>query len=390
MTTLPFQRLILLEPLGLLYGSSGRLLSPEALTGRASEHFPPDSPALAGLLASRLAADEIKSLYTAGPFWLHPEQGLMLPAPLTLLQENRDNGTRFSKRRLVWQEADGGSPPSGWRPADKQPPPRKAPSGGWVALNDWHKLGQEVEVAIHDNPWRAVPHLHPRLSEDQRVSAGDNALFLESGIALQPGAALAYLSSHSIAPGVYRFGGEGHLVQLRSQEIPQPLAELLLQPLVPPFALITPGLWGGPKLSRREPIICPRPERGGQPINQVQGGTFPWHRGGKPPGILTEKARPWRHRLGSGKGSASPDGKNQRRLSRGRWAVPAGTCYQLADGHEVPPWADWHESWFPREGFSFKQLGTALALPLALPPPVEASLASAVSGQFHQPPPITS
>ena len=29
---------------------------------------------------------------------------------------------------------------------------------------------------------------------------------------------------------------------------------------------------------------------------------------------------------------------------------------------------DWQESWFPREGFSFKQLGTALALPLPGPP----------------------
>ena len=41
MTAIPFQHLILLEPLGLLYGSSGRMLSPQALTGRAAEHFPP-------------------------------------------------------------------------------------------------------------------------------------------------------------------------------------------------------------------------------------------------------------------------------------------------------------------------------------------------------------
>ena len=36
MNALPFSHLLLLEPLGLLYGSSGRLLSPEALTGRAA------------------------------------------------------------------------------------------------------------------------------------------------------------------------------------------------------------------------------------------------------------------------------------------------------------------------------------------------------------------
>jgi len=33
-------------------------------------------------------------------------------------------------------------------------------------------------------------------------------------------------------------------------------------------------------------------------------------------------------------------------------------------GLELPPWPDWPESWFPKEGFSFKQLGTGLALPL--------------------------
>ncbi|MEB3167303.1 MAG: hypothetical protein VKK97_01070, partial [Synechococcaceae cyanobacterium] len=66
MSTPSFAHLILLEPLGLLYGSSGRLLSPEALTGRASEHFPPDSPALAGLLASQLKRAEVWELTTAG------------------------------------------------------------------------------------------------------------------------------------------------------------------------------------------------------------------------------------------------------------------------------------------------------------------------------------
>jgi hypothetical protein len=54
MNTVPFQFLVLLEPLGLLYGSSGRMLSPQALTGRASEHFPPDSPTIAGLIAKHI------------------------------------------------------------------------------------------------------------------------------------------------------------------------------------------------------------------------------------------------------------------------------------------------------------------------------------------------
>ena len=366
MTAVPthFQHMILLEPLGLLYGASGRLLSPSALTGRASEHFPPDSPALAGLLTSMLDAKEVRSaqgfslLNTAGPFCHDPEQGLMLPAPFTLLQEQEDDGSRFSGRRLVWTEGDGRFIPDGWQPADHDEPPRKAPSGGWVALSDWGKVGKEMEITIYNNPWRAVSHLHPRLKDDERVSAGDGALFLEYGISLKPGACLAYLSSHTIPDGVYRFGGEGHLVQLRSQGIPEQLQHLLKHPLTAPFTLITPGLWGGPRLSRREPIL-----------SRHRGGMFPWHRNGRPPGILTEKARPWRHRLGAGRTDAAPAGiASKRRLSRGRWAVPAGTCYYLA-GEALPPWSQWPEDWFPKEGFSFKQLGTALALPLNLPLP---------------------
>lgn len=354
-TTRFFKHLILLEPLGLLYGASGRLLSPAALTGRASEHFPPDSPALAGLLASSLEPGDVWNLYTAGPFWQHPELGLMLPAPFTLLQKQEDDGSRVSRRRLIWKAGDGELDPSGWRPADGKEPPRKAPSGGWIALKDWPLMGQEAEVRIHENPWRPVSHLHPKLRDDERVSAGDNALFLEYGIALAPEAALAYLSSHKIDDGVYRFGGEGHLVQLRSQVVPDELQKLLQQELTAPFALITPGLWGGPKLSRREPILTDRP-----------GGVFPWHLKGQPPGILTEKARPWRHRLGAGR--PRTDGKPQKpRLSRGRWAVPAGSCYHLA-GEPLPPWAEWDENWFPKEGFSFRQLGTALALPIHAPP----------------------
>lgn len=353
MNSAPFHHLILLEPLGLLYGSSGRLLSPEALTGRASEHFPPDSPACAGLLAAQLTRAELWDLHTAGPFWQHPENGLMVPAPFTLLQEV-EAGRRFSTRRLMWREGD--LSPNGWRPSDGLEPPRKAPSGGWIALSDWPLVGVPGErIPIHANPWRAVPHLHPRLQDEQRVSAGDGALFLEYGIALEPGVALAYLSSHVVSEGVYRFGGEGHLVQLRHAAIPPALGSLLSQPLAAPFALITPGVWGGPKLSIREPIIT----RDGR-------GLYPWHRDGHPPGILTDKPRPWRHRLGAGRaeGRGQP---GRRRLARGRWAVPAGSCYRVG-GDPLDPWSEWKDDWFPKEGFSFKQLGTALALPLHAPP----------------------
>jgi CRISPR-associated protein Cmr3 len=144
-------------------------------------------------------------------------------------------------------------------------------------------------------------------------------------------------------------------VQLRHQPISPELKELLSRPLTAPFALITPGVWGGPKLSLREPIDTTAPH-----------GQFPWHRSGQAPGILTDKPRVWRHRLGAGNRKPE-EAAGQRRLSRGRWAMPAGSCYQLS-GDPLKPWVKWHESWFPREGFSFKQLGTALALPIHTPP----------------------
>ena len=353
MSPIPFKHLILLKPLGLLYGSSGRLLSPECLTGRAAEHFPPDSPALAGLLAAQLDRDSVWNLHTAGPFWFDTDvKELMLPAPLTLLQETDAAGKRLSLRRLSWQEGNG-ILPAGWRPADGRELPRKAPSGGWVALKDWPLMAKDTEVEVHANPWIEVPHLHPRLKDEERVSAGEGALFLEYGIALKSGVSLAYFSSHKVAAGVYRFGGEGHLVQLTLQEVPGNLIDLLKRDLIGAFTLITPGLWGGAKLSIREPIDT-----------TALKGHYPWHRNGQGPGILTDKPQPWRHRLGKGSGEPKPgEPPKRQRFSRGRWAVPAGSCYRVP-GDPLRPWPAWPESWFPKEGFSFKQLGTGLALPL--------------------------
>jgi len=47
-----FTHRILIHPLGLLYGSRGRFLSPENLVGRSGFHFPPDTPTLSGLYAA--------------------------------------------------------------------------------------------------------------------------------------------------------------------------------------------------------------------------------------------------------------------------------------------------------------------------------------------------
>ncbi len=342
-----FQHLISLEPLGLLYGSSGRFLSAENLTGAAGEHFPPDSPAFAGLIASQLPRETTRDLHTAGPFWCRLDEAsldLRLPAPLTLLQRDKDKTSRSVVARLSWHATA-----QAWL-ADEEAG-AKPKQGGWVRLSQWGHW-QDPALCIETDPWEAVPHLHPRLEDDQRVSAQENALFLELGVALEPGVALAYLSSDAIPEGCYRFGGEGHLVQLRCHPIPERLLQLLAMPggfeASRPLALITPGVWGSRKLSMREPL-----DTGRTPA------VHPWRCHQNGPGILTDRPRPWRFRMGSGRG-----GEGSRRLARGRWSLPAGSCYALPDQLTIPPWADWPESWFPREGFSFKQLGTALAVPL--------------------------
>jgi CRISPR-associated protein Cmr3 len=341
----PFRYLITLEPLGLLYGSNGRFLSAENLVGQAGEHFPPDSPAISGLIAGQLSRPEVRELHTAGPFWWQKEE-LYLPAPLNLLQEKELNeGKRTVRARLDWQPGASEAEAGGWSPASDKQAPAKPTKGGWIPLSQWDKQAK-AELQVLANPWKSSPQLHPRLRDDERVSAQNDALFLELAIALEPGVCLAYLSSHELAAGRYRFGGEGHLVELRSLPVPEALLTLLTQPLNGSFALITPGLWGSSRLSQREPLDLSR-----QPASQ------PWHQRGLGPAILTDRPRPWRHRLGAG-----ADG--QERLSRGRWAVPAGSCYHLPAGLELPPWPDWPESWFPKEGFSFKQLGTGLALPI--------------------------
>ena len=73
--------------------------------------------------------------------------------------------------------------------------------------------------------------------------------------------------------------------------------------------------------------------------------------------LMTERAIPFRFRLG-GTGKV-------KRLSRGRYAVPAGTVYQV--NGEIPPWQSWQQEWFPTEGYSYQHWGCGFALPLTPP-----------------------
>jgi CRISPR-associated protein Cmr3 len=326
-----FKYTIAITPLGLLYGSAGRFLSPDHLVGRAGQHFPPDAAAIAGLFmaANQEDLEFRKQLYVTGPFWAKQGQldNFYVPTPHSFLTQNKKIKHRISRQ------------PDGWRTWSDQhqgwiePPDKKFDKNTWITINDWQLVANQGEKDSVTNsveneaPWKTISHLHPELNEDERCTK-EGRLFLESAVQLDPEACLVYLASHPLEDGCYRFGGEGHMVEISCQPLSKEVENLLSQPLGHDFALVTPAVWGSNRLSERYPQA--------------------W---GKSVQLLTRLPVPFRYRLG-------------KKLSRGRYAVPAGTVYHCPE--EKPPWQNWDVSWFPKEGISLQQLGCGLALPLKI------------------------
>ena len=331
-----FRYLIVISPLGLLYGSAGRFLSPENLVGRSGVSFPPSAATLSGLYAaashkSNRALEELQHLQLAGPFWgkCDNPQNFYVPLPLNYLVEDEE-----IKYKLDWEKRS-----QQWQTQSGEPPTGKFDKGNnWVEINQWNKPQRG-----HGNPWQYLPHLHPRLMlEERRVEADQErgSLFLENAVQMNPDTCLVYLANTPIDDGWYRFGGESHLVDLQCVPINESTQKLLQQPVGDYFALITPAVWGSNRLSYREPKIYQNNS---------------WESVWQKQTLLTERAALFRYRLGG-------EGKTKR-LSRGRYAVPAGSVYVLEN--ELPQaWQDWDEAWFPKEAYSFKRWGCGLALPL--------------------------
>jgi CRISPR-associated protein Cmr3 len=174
-------------------------------------------------------------------------------------------------------------------------------------------------------------------------------------VQMDTGTCLVYLSNTELQPGWYRFGGEGHMVDVRCEKICQQIDSRLKQPVGKTFALITHAVWGSNRLSKRSPVFLEKrspafyePEK---PIPETQEQEV-W----KVEALFTERPIPFRYRLG-GTG-------DMKLLSRGRYAVPAGSVYVLEEAIDKP-WQDWDVNWFPQEGPSLKRWGCGLALPLA-------------------------
>jgi CRISPR-associated protein Cmr3 len=357
-----FSHLIIIEPLGLLYGSAGKFLSPENLVGRSGTSFPPSAATVSGLFAAQLEdKEQLKNLQLAGAFWAFNQDihNFYAPTPINcLVKKNR------IEYQLTWYnlpDEDKGK----WLLANGEIAPNdKYQSSTWIAIKDWEKLerGEKPEVKNPNGTvWKSIPHLHPKLKQDERRVDEDSegSLFLENGIQLDPDVCLIYLSNTEIQEGWYRFGGEGHMVNLRCETIQDPFKSLLDRDLGRSFALITPAVWGSNRLSYRAPNL----DENHQPIWGDRKGLWgesnsPLYKPRQISALLTERPRPFRYRLGG-------EGKTKR-LSRGRYAVPAGTVYVLEQPFEenANTWQKWSDDWFPYEAYSFKRWGCGLALPL--------------------------
>ncbi|NJL21525.1 MAG: CRISPR-associated protein Cmr3 [Leptolyngbyaceae cyanobacterium SM1_3_5] len=338
-----FKYLISIEPLGLLYGSAGAFLSPDNLVGRSGENFPPSAATVSGLVAAHYAeqkpnSEEFRSLKLAGPFWAKDKapQNFYVPTPFNFLTAWLDPIPEPGKLRVgkitdfLQFQADYQQ----WQNRQGELPVGKFDRKSWVAIRDWKQLesGNIKSVEVHDKSWEFLPHLHPELQTDQRHTV-DGRLFLENSVQLHPEVCLVYLSSLEIENGWYRFGGEGHLANVRCETLSLETQKLLDRPVGKSFALITPAIWGSNRLSYRYPPA--------------------W---GDAVTVLTERPTPFRYRFGGS------DPSKPKRLSRGRYSIAAGTVYITPE--EKSAWHKWQDDWFPKEGVFLNRWGCGLALPL--------------------------
>ncbi len=372
----PFKYLIIIEPLGLLYGSAGKFLSPENLVGRSGSYFPPSTATLSGLFAASYKDAEIRDLLLAGPFWgiideLKPtEQNFYVPTPRNYLVKDGKIKCQLTWKKYLDREE---KESYGWRDGDQEPPNDKFESNTWLAINQWDEAKE-----VKKNPWKFLPHLHPRLELDERrvvrqnenQEAPQGSLFLENSVQMEPGSCLVYLSNTKLESGWYRFGGEGHMVDVSCQELAQNVTTLLTRTIAKSFALITPAIWGSNRLSYREPVYLQKgdKEKYSQPDPESNERKV-WSLAA----LLTERPIPFRYRLGNRENQQSQAQQQEtdkkqhsqtpKLLSRGRYAVPAGSVYVVTEAINQS-WQEWPDEWFPKEGPSLKRWGCGLALPL--------------------------
>lgn len=320
-----FNYLIIIKPLGLMYGSAGAFLSPENLVGRSGAKFSPEAATLSGLYFSanydhpKIKQDLKENLFVAGPFWAKDEnvQHFYVPLPRHRILSKKGIDEWYLDKQGEWQR----------QTTDIES------DYTWQTITSWQSPLKIIQSQNAEaSPWDYIPILHPQMKKTERHTLPQDGLFLENAVQLPEDICLVYLSTHELEPGWYRFGGENHLVEIRTESIKsKKIINLFQQPIQNALALITPGVWGSTRYSYRYP----------------QHPDFP-----KPVHLLTDKAIPYRYSAGG-------------KLGRGRYAVPPGTLYYF-DQPLNQSWWEWQEEWFPNEGYSLKHLGCGLALPVEI------------------------
>ncbi|NEP61919.1 MAG: CRISPR-associated protein [Symploca sp. SIO2G7] len=358
-----FQHLITVSPLGLMYGSAGAFLSPKNLVGRSGTKFPPDAATLSGLFFStnhtikpNIATHKelTQNLYVAGPFWAprNDPQSFYVPIPrhriISLEKKDEDEWYLNDKQR--------------WQRDPKKKDKDLEPDCFWQSINAWERSTRQIRTNKETKkvPWEYVSFLHPKMKNDERHVTKKDGLFLENAVQMDEDYCLVYLSTYALKEGWYRFGGEGHMVEIVSYPLPPDsiINKLLHHPdnkIQRACALITPGVWGSNKLSYRYPKHPEFPRCGLK--------------------MLTDKAVPYRYRLGNQKTERGQRGQGGQ-LSRGRYAVPVGTVYVFKQPLNKT-WWEFPDEWFPeartldKEQLSpkkslLKKVGCGLCLPIEI------------------------
>lgn len=352
-----FKYLITIQPLGLMYGSAGAFLSPENLVGRSGSKFPPDAATLSGLIFSanreqKFAPhkDLTENLCTAGPFWafVDAEDDFYVPLPRHKVI-GKDDYDEWTVKDYKWCLESRREDP------DQEEEKKKEDSEyRWLRIDYWDDSAEtiygdraEERPSVAENPWKMAPFLHPQLKKDERHVLAEKGLFLENAVQLEEDICLVYLSTYPLEDGWYQFGGEGHMVEVKSMPLADHVLTRLQAKIGKVFALITPGVWGSNQLSYR----YPKQSGFATDNNKIA--------------LLTDKAVPYRYRTGYGDKSEKQQNFRDRapgRLSRGHYAVPSGSVYVLREPLNKT-WWDFPKDWFPEKGL-LQKFGCGLCLPV--------------------------
>ncbi len=351
-----FKYLITIQPLGFMYGSAGAFLSPENLVGRSGAKFPPDAATLSGLFFSankeqKFAShqDLTENLRVAGPFWafVDAEVDFYVPLPRhkVIGEEDYDEWIIKNYKWCLESQKDG---------VEQEDQKKDESEYRWLRIDYWDQQAKVIyrdrnapSPSVAKKCWEYVSTLHPQMKKDERHVLPEKGLFLENAVQMKEDTCLVYLSTYALESGWYQFGGEGHMVEVKTIELGEhsKLLEWLREPIGTAFALITPGVWGSNQLSYR----YPKQNGFAEDNNKIA--------------LLTDKAVPYRYRVGYGdKKQEDFRNRDPGRLSRGRYAVPAGSVYAMRKPLNYT-WWDFPKDWFPEKGL-LQKFGCGLCLPV--------------------------